>query len=505
VSGPRIRVAVVGRDAAAWIAALGIQRALGGSGVKVEVIELPSLLRAVDAYSAVPSLGGLHRVLGFQEAEIVARCSAVPSLGQRFANWSGAAPPFVHAYDKQRPSIGDIDFLQYWIKAKSEGLRVAWEDFSVAASAAKLGRIAPPDADPESLSNLTPGYSLDAQAYVAMVRQRALRSGVAHRSGSVRSVERARNRIEAVLLDEGARVAADFFIDASGAEAVLIGGQAGAAFESWRHWLPCDRLLAASGPSLKQLPAFSQVSAFAAGWLGLFPLQDRTAIVAAYSAAELSDEELAQTARTVSDLPFEGDAFVTPFAAGMQHRPWIGNCVAVGESAIALEPLDGLQLHGIHIGLSHLIALFPVDAGEMPEADSYNALVAAHARNIRDFQIAHYKLNQRRGEAYWDRARAAPGPESLNFKIALFASRGLIAQYDDESFEAQNWASIFVGHGVMPRSYDPMVDAVAREEQIEKFQRLLRHIAGEVELMPTVNAYIGGAAAPEPDSPRGLF
>jgi tryptophan halogenase len=329
--------------------------------------------------------------------------------------------------------------------------------------------------------------------------------GVGQRQAKLVEASRDGDRIVEIVLDGSERVSADLFVDASGAEAMLLGAQAGSEFESWNSWLACDRLLAASAPALKQLPAYSQVTAFESGWVGLFPLQGRTAVLGAFRSDGGDDSATVRAALAAAGLPVAGDAVVTPFHAGAQRRPWIGNCVAIGDAAVALEPLDAVQLHLIHVGLSHLIALFPVDAREMPEAMSYNAAILSHAVNVRDFQIAHYKLNGRGGEPFWDRAREAGGPASLDAKLSLFASRGQVATYDDESFEPQNWAAIFIGHGMLPRSYDHLVDDLPREEQIERLQRLLRLIADEVNQMPSVNDYLaGGPAAPEP-RPAGLF
>ena len=261
------RVVVVGRDAALWLTALGLHRALGRAGVAVQAVELPSLLAPVDVYTAVPSLAGLHKLLGLDEAAVLDACAGMPVLGQRFAGWSGRDGAFVHAYDTQRMTIENLDFLQFWVKARGAGLRVPFEDFSPAAAAAKQGRVGAPDRPTGDLAALARGYHLDARAYAGLVKRRALRSGVVHRQGELASVEREGDRIAAVTLEDGTRVAGDLFVDASGAEAALIGGMPGAELEPWGDWLGCDRLLATSAPALKPLPAFAQITAFSAGWV----------------------------------------------------------------------------------------------------------------------------------------------------------------------------------------------------------------------------------------------
>lgn len=499
-SGVR-RVVVVGRDAALWLTALALHRALGRTGVAVEAVELPSLLREVDVYSAVPSLAGLHRLLGFDEAALLRACSGVPVLGQRFAGWSRSHPDFIHAYDTGRIAFDDVDFLQYWISARGQGLKVAFEDFSPGAAAAKQGRVAAPDAGPGALPPPASGRHLDAKAYADFAKRRALAGGVMHRSGMLASVDRMGDRIAAMTLEGGDAVTGDLFIDASGSEAALIGDMPGAEFESWSEWLGVDRVVASSAPALRPMPAFAQIAAFSAGWIGLFPLRDRTGVIMSFKSGPLSDEDMLRAAAGITGLRPEGDAVAAPLAPGMRRRSWIGNCVAIGDAAAALEPLDAVQLHFIHVGISNLVALFPVSSDRMPEAQAYSDAVARHASNVRDFQIAHYRLNGRVGEPFWDGARAAVGPPGLDAKIGLFASRGLVSLYDDEAFQEQNWAANFIGHGLIPRAHDPLVDRMPPEEQIESIKRLLGSIAHEVRTMPTIEAYPAAGAAPYPARP----
>lgn len=490
-------VAVVGRDAAAWLTALALQRALGPTGVRVKVIALPSLLKPVDVYSAVPSLAGLHKLLGLGDLSVLDACAGVPVLGQRFDGWSRSVPAFIHAYDTQRMAIDNLDFLQFWVRARAEGLRVAFEDFSPAAAAAKQGRVGRPDSDVGALGDLARGYHLDATSYVRFVRRVALDSGVTSRTGRLASVANDGERVLSVTLDDGAVVEADLFIDATGDEAALVGTLLGADKESWGQWLPADRTLAASAPPLQPLPAFAQIAAAEAGWIGLFPLRDRTAVVAAWDSTAVSDEDMLRDIARVSGARLDADVVVTPFAAGAR-KSWIGNCVAIGEAAVGCEPLDAVQLHPIHVGISNLVAMFPVAVETMPEALAFNAAIASHVRNVRDFQIAHYRLNGRVGDPFWDAARGREGPASLEAKIGLFASRGLVALGDDEAFQEQNWAALFVGHGLIPRSYDPLVDRVPADQQIAALRNLLGSIAREVTGMPTVEAFLAAAAATSP-------
>ena len=483
-------VVVVGRDAAAWLTAAAVQRALGRTGVSVRVVEQESRLATVDVYAAVPSIASMHRLLGLDERLVLDVCHGVPMVAQRFSNWAKGAQPYFVAYDDEPPPGGDLPFTQYWAKGMLEGLRVGLEDFSLGTACARLNAVPVASSEPAPLSS-TYGYHLDAPRYAELAKQLALRHGAQAAPAGLRNVDIDGDRVAGIDLADGTRVTADLYIDASGQEARLIGRLAGGEFESWSRWLPCDRLLAASAPRLGALPAYSQISAFNRGWVGLFPLQTRTAVVAAYSSAAVADAEVAELASVVARVPISGDAVVSELRPGIQRRPWIGNCIAVGQAAVAVDPVDALDVHVTHGCISHLMTLFPATAGEFPEAEAYNRSVRSFGTNLLDFQAAHYLLNRRFDDSFWDLVRDTSMPPTLQRKVDMFDARALVPLNDDESFHEQSWAGLLFGCGVVPKGYDPRVDRIPDEAHIEKVQDRLRGVAAIARQMPSVEQFLG--------------
>jgi tryptophan halogenase len=484
------QVVIVGSDAPAWMAAAALERSFGAAGLRVRVIETPGLLQPADVYSALPALDGFHLRVGLEDGQFFKASRAVPVAGQRFSNWAGAAPPFFHGYDRP-PADPNLEFTHFWTRGRQGGLRSEFESFSLGAMAAMAGRV-PVPAKGAAL-RATYGYDIDAGAYSALLRHCTLRRGVEAKAATVADVEIEGDRIAAVILADGERVEADLFVDATGPQALLIGRMPGTSFESWRELLPCDRMMVTYAPLLRPCPAFSQITAFEHGWTGLFPLQDRTAVVAVYDSRGISDREMIARLPAVARVPISGDAVVSELNQGTRNRFWVGNCVAVGESAFSLEPLDAVQLHIAHNCVSQLMTLFPVEAGSFPEAEAYDAIIRFVATNLRDFQLAHYKLNGRVGEVMWDRCREAAVPETLRRKLDLFSARGHVPLYDFETFQDHGWASLFIGHGLIPETYDPRLDAVPEQEQIAQVHRRLQDIVGLVETMPTVDEFIAKA------------
>ena len=487
------QVVIVGADAPTWMAAAAFQSSVGAAGVRVRVIELPTLIQRADVYSALPELAGFHNRIGLDEDLLFSLCKAVPVAGRRYSNWSGDAPPFILGYDRASPPAAGLGFTQLWIKGRQRGLRTDFENFSLASVAAKAGRV-PTTAGSADL-HAAFGCNLDAGAYSGLLRHFTIRGGVEAKAATIADVEIEGDRIIAIILNDGERVEADLFVDASGARAALMSHMPGADLESWREWLPCDRMLVASARGLKPLPAFSQISASRHGWVGLFPLQDRTAVVAAYDSRETSDQALLEDLPTLANMPIGGDAVVSDLNQGIRRRAWIGNCVAIGDSAFSLEPLDGAQLHIVHYCISQLMTLFPVEAGAFPEAQLYDRVIRRLAVNLRDFQLAHYKLNRCFDMSFWDGCRDASVPETLQRKLDIFTARGRVPLYDDETFQEQDWESLFIGHGLMPQSYDPRVDAIPEQEHIALVQARLNDVVGLVEGMAPVDDFIASVNA----------
>lgn len=482
------KVAVVGRDAALWIAAAAIQRSLGHLGVSVRAIELPSLLQPQDVYSAMPAIQGLHKQIGLSEELVIATAKAVPLVAQRYSNWAGASPPWMLGYDDPPPPGSDVGFVHYWVRGRQEGLKPAFEEFSLAASAAKHARV-PEYRDGSDLSAAY-GYNLAAASYCSLLKAHAGRLGVTAQLATVGDIEITGERIGAILLSNGDRIEADLFIDASGAEGILIGQLPGSPFESWDEWLPCDRMVVASGAPISPPPVYSQISAFRAGWLGLYPLQDRTAVIAAYSSKHISEPEIIESLPFLAPVPIGGEAVASAIRRGLRSRSWVGNCIAIGEAAIGLDPLESLGLYVTHSCISHLMALFPVEAGAFPEAERYNREITLAGQNLRDIQCAHYALNRRFDEPFWDHCRDGTPPESLERKLQLFSLTAHVPLYDEEPFEEQQWAALLTGAGMIPKRYDPRIDVAPDEALIQKVQQRLRDIAAVVPNMPSAADFL---------------
>ena len=488
-------VVIAGRDAAAWLSANVLHQALGHTGLNIKVVELPSLVRRQDIYPTLPALEPLHRLLGFDEHTVLRATAGAYAMGQSFVNFAGPGTAFFHAYGSHGVGLDNLPFLPLYLRARQAGLKVAIEDFSLTAAAAKQGRFIVPDTETQLFARTDYGYHLPADSYVQFLKQAAVRAGISvHSAATLRGESNSAGHLTAVITGTGERVEGDLFIDATGTDALLLRKALRVPFDSWRPWFAADRVLAASGPRLKNLPPYGQIRANALGWLGLYAAQTSTHIVNVYDSRLQSDNDALHGAAVVSGLVL-GDAFVSPLEPGRAHQAWRGNCVAIGEAACVFDPLDSPALQAVQTGLVHLLSLFP-NRLEGPESAVYNRLMQQTFEGIRDFQLSHSALGRLDG-AFWHDARAVAPPPSLQRKLDAFAARGLVPLDDEETFLGDSWEAVMLGHGLIPQSHEPLADAVPDADLMAHLKRVLGHIKSQVDEGHAHDAYLEIFGAPE--------
>jgi len=482
---------IVGRDAPVWLSACVMQYALGPAGVNVTVVELPPQAQAADLCVSLPALEPLHSRLRIDESRLIGATRGAFTLGRRFVDGAGNAPPFFHAHGSIGTRIDRKEFLPQWLHARSQGFDQPFEEFSLTAMAARQNRMLLPDAAIDGFGFTDYGYHLPAIPYGAWLRQLALRRGVrSHATRELGIRVDPQRGIAGLLLDDGRAINGDFFLDVTGRDA-LLNSSLGVGFESWRDTFPVDRVLSACGALPSPVPIYSEIRALHAGWVSLAASQVCIHVQQAYC-SDLPPEPAELEAAT--RMPLQA-VVVRGLQPGRRMQAWEKNCVAIGQAACVFDPLHFVDLHAVQVGLVHLLPLFPVQADFRVERDEYNANVRAAFGRMRDFQGAHYFLNRygrggERDSPFWTRARAAAPVGELAHKIDAFRARGETVYYEDEAFTIDDWQALFIGHGVVPESWDPAVDRTPPELLRSELGRIQGFIRQKVEEQRTHSAYL---------------
>lgn len=481
------RVVVIGHGDAPAMAAIALRRAFSRVGLEVEWIETSGDIPAHCVLAGLPNLQAFHRLLGLDTTALLRATRGTYTLGQQYLGFCGGEREFLHSYGPIGRPIAGLPFMQFWLKAQAAGLPASLDDFAREAVAARNGRLRV--ADGQNAVATAQGCHFDARRHAAGLRGHALNQGIAITCDNAPMAVAEKGRVTKLRLSDGREVQADLFIDTTPNATILSalgdGMPAAAAVSS------CDRLLLGSAAPLRPLPLYSRVVAHRAGWSALYPLQDRTGIVLAYDNALITDDEAA----ALTPLPLTGAAQILPLAPFQRQRPWIGNVVAIGEAAGQAEPLSATGLHSLQIAITHVVSLFPVRADAMPEAEIYNEELSAWHARLRDFDALPYARNRRAGEAFWDAARARPISPELEARIGLFGARGMIAQYNQDSFVEDEWQACLIGLGLAPRSWDPQVERVDEQIVMADFRDQLASIRADVTAMESHEAALARAMA----------
>jgi tryptophan 7-halogenase len=467
-------IVIAGGGLAGWLTAAALVRRVA---VPIRVIEQPgpddSLGLPLPIETTLPATSEVLAGLGFAEEALLAASNGCFSLGRALSGWGGDGPAF-HPYGDIGAPIGPVAFQHLVARLRSAGEPIKLANYALAALAAQAGRFARPSSSGQSvLSTMGYGIQIETERLRLALRASAIASGVSAAQGAVARLKLdAHGLIAALLLDDGTAVSGDFFLDCSGQTASLIGRMPGAQFLDWSEWLPCSRAVTAFTADRNAPPPYLHLAADSQGWRSGSAVRGGFGEAIVYAGVG------------------EPEPGAYPFSQGRQTAPWLGNCLAIGGAAGVLDPLASTQFHLAAKAIARLLSLFPGEPDCQTEAAEYNRQTAEEHDNARDFVIAHYKLNRRQGEPFWDQCRSMAVPDRLAHKIALYAGTGRTVLHDEESFEAADWIALFDAMGVQPKRYDVMADALPVAQISAHLARVREAMLRELGRIPTHADYL---------------
>jgi len=488
------RVVIVGGGTAGWMAAAALSRVMGGDReLSFELVESDAIGTVGVGESTLPQITLFNALLGIDEGDFLRETHATYKLGIEFADWTHPGERFVHPFGYYGLDMQGVEFHHHWLKGRSLGDSTPLQDYSLNIMTGLRGRFGHPRPDlPNSpLSKMGYAFQFDAGLYARLLRRRAEAQGVRRTEGQVVDVvqDGDSGHVEAIVLDDGRRIAGDLFVDCSGFRGLLIEQRLGAGFEDWSGLLPCDRAWAVPCESGGGRLPLTRATARSAGWQWRIPLQHRTGNGYVYSSAHVSDDEAAATLLAHLDGPALADPMPLRFRAGHRRRAWVGNVVALGLAGGFLEPLESTSIHLVQTGIARLATLFPDRRFAGPEADRFNADMAREYRDIRDFLVLHYQAGQRE-EPFWRDVRAVAAPDALAYKLAMFRANGRIFREHDEVFTDTSWLAVMVGKGIQPASYHPAADTLSDEETLTRLAGIRAVVRDTAEALPLQEDYL---------------
>ena len=453
---PPARIAILGGGSAGWITANLLARAWPAS--RITLIEAPEIGTIGVGEGSTPSLKRFFDTTGIAEAEWMPRCQATYKAGIRFAGWSPAAPwpAYRHPFTTQIDVHTEEAFvLNCRNRRLGHDVPVRPDDFLLNGVLAARGLA--PVAPPHFPFRIDYGYHFDAALLGAFLRDTAVARGVVHRPARVNGATRGTSGdIEALVLDDGERIAADLFVDCSGFAGLLIERTLEVPFVSYRGQLFNDAAVVVQTP-LAVAPAVETLStALSAGWCWSIPLRHRIGHGYVYASAFVSAEAAERELRAASGCGEAATVRHLRFRTGRMARHWERNCLAVGLAQGFIEPLEATALHLVLNTVEQFVGHYPAGTRE-----AFNATISARFNGVRDYIAAHYKLSTRDDSDYW-RANAANEdvPDALLHILDTWFRRGDLALALGEvgeraQFGNLSWHCLLAGYGIFPPVAQP--------------------------------------------------
>ncbi len=453
------KIVVLGGGSAGWITACLLHKEWGERGGSVTVVESPDIGIIGVGEGSTPQLKAFFDLLGIAEDEWMPACDATYKLGIRFTGWSERAgfESYFH------PFPGPVDLHSE--PAFFHNCALARRGFEVPAHPDGwylAERLAEQRKSPETPDNFpfapSYGYHFDAYKLGAFLRNWVTAQGVIHKSLKVSEIElSSEGDVAALLCEGGEQIEGDFFVDCSGFRSMIAQDTLGERFIPFAENLFNDRAVVMPTPHEGRFKPQTESLAMKAGWRWSIPLTSRIGNGYVYSSAHISDEDAEAELRAAIGMKgSEQEARILKMKVGRVENSWTRNCLAAGLSQGFIEPLEATALHIVIATALEFARAYEAGGFTAQHRDAFNTAIADRYEGIRDYIVAHYRLNQRTNTEYW-RANKTNQQLSGNLKAMMtgwFTHEDMAIvneqTYGKPHYSAASWHCLFAGYGTLP-------------------------------------------------------
>jgi tryptophan 6-halogenase len=498
----KLHFVVLGGGTAGWMAACSIAKAWPQH--KVTVVESPDIGIIGVGEGSTPQLKAFFDTLGLAESEWMPKCNATYKAGISFHGWSERPgfESYFHPFHTQLDSFTEPQFA-FHTRARRTGRDVfAHPDrFFLPARIAAERRA--PIAPANFPFQIGYGYHFDAVLVGRVLRGHATtKLNVVHLERTVSEVMLDEDgNVGSLRVEGGEAIVGDFFVDCSGFRGAIIQKALNEPFIPFAENLFNDRAVAMPTPNDEgDPPSETRATALSSGWAWRIPLTNRAGNGYVYSSRYV-DADAAETElrRHLGLLNSDVEARHLQMNVGRIERSWVKNCLAVGLSQGFIEPLEATALHIVQATVEGFIQAFEDGGLTDKHAAAFNENISRRYDGIRDYIVAHYRMNQRSDSDYW-RDNAANQNLSDNLKsvmTAWFTGADLSAEIHDldigRYYNSLSWHCLFAGYGTFPP--DAKLVASATGLDVADLNQIDHFISGCVQNFPSHSAALGNLSA----------
>ena len=450
---------ILGGGTAGWMAACMMAKSWPQH--RITVVESPDIGIIGVGEGSTPQIRSFFAMLGVSEAEWMPKCNATYKSGISFYGWSNRPgyERYFHPFVTQLDSFTAPQF--YFHTRARRTARDVWAHpdrfFFLARLARENKAPVPPDSFPFDIGY---GYHFDAQLVGRYLRDHAKSVlGVVHLERTILSVTlNGDGIVKALVTNDAEEITGDFFIDCSGFRGTIIQKAMQTKFLPFSSNLFNDRAVAM--PSANEGAAIAsetKATALSNGWAWHIPLTNRAGNGYVFSSKYLDKDAAETELRThLGLLDSDVEARHLTMNVGRLQNSWVKNCLAVGLSQSFIEPLEATALHIVQSSIMGFIEAYEPSLADPNVAARFNSEIGDRIEGIRDYIVAHYRMNQRQDTQYWrDNAANQNLSDALKAVMTCWFTGGELEREIermglDRYYSALSWHCLFAGYGSFP-------------------------------------------------------
>ncbi len=360
---------------------------------------------------------GFMNFCNIEPAELIVATLATHKKGIRFEGWTEHTPDYFHA-TSGLPDFVPIMFGFNGAYAGFLSKELLLTDHTVHQG---MTENKVPANNPHRTVNQ---FHFDTQELNDFLKVKAKSRNIKITEGEVVGVEVKDDWISSISLKDDELIEADFWIDASGFNQVLMSHLSKPKWNSFSDYLITDSAIAfrTSPDESGEIRPYTRARAMKSGWAWEIPTQKERGNGYVYSSAFCSEEEAVAEMEELLDIQIS-DYKHFNFDPGYLEEPWVGNCAAVGLASSFVEPLEATSIGSTIISAQSLIGfLASFEKGNKWSQKEYNRLSTGIMLNILDMIRLHY-ISDRTDTPFWLALQDMPIPESLERLLGIWSER----------------------------------------------------------------------------------
>lgn len=248
-------------------------------------------------------------------------------------------------------------------------------------------------------------FHLDNPKLVRTLEVFARESDIDIMDAVVQGAERGLQGISAIVLQDGRKLHADLYIDASGFRSELLGKTLQEPFIGFSPSLFNDRAMVGSWDRTDEpiLP-YTTAETMDAGWCWRIDHETEINRGYVYCSSAISDDQAREEFQRKNPKVKIRDRIVK-FRSGRYQRAWVDNVLAVGNSCGFVEPLESTALMVICWQCQTFVELNQFVGPTDSIRALFNRTWSDTWDEIRDFLTVHFRFNTLLDTPYWQHCR----------------------------------------------------------------------------------------------------